>query len=108
MFKAWRTVKFCATRFQWPGGVAVPAPSAQKRAIRVCSGVRAPLVSRPRRLTSLKERVYSALDGVGGATFTNRSGLLMAQGVTEGHCGRRTVAKAGGVGAHQKAPVGAL
>ena len=41
-----------AISFQWPGGVAVPAPSAQKWAISVCSAVRERLPAAPRSLTS--------------------------------------------------------
>ena len=37
---------------QWPGGVTVPSPSAQKRAISVCSGVRSLPSVPPRAFTS--------------------------------------------------------
>ena len=35
-----------AILFQWPGGVSVPAPSAQNKAISVCSAVRVDPLSR--------------------------------------------------------------
>ena len=41
-----------AMRFQWPGGVSVPAPSAQNCAIRDCSGVREEPTAAPNALTS--------------------------------------------------------
>jgi hypothetical protein len=42
-----------AMTFQWPGRVTVPAPSAQKSAILVWSGVRVDLSSAPKAFTSL-------------------------------------------------------
>src|SRR6266568_4032754 len=43
----------CAILFQWPGGVSVPAPSAQNKAIWVCSSVRVEPTAAPSSLTSL-------------------------------------------------------
>ena len=42
----------CAMLFQWPGGVSVPAPSAQNKAISVWSSVRVEPTSAPSSLTS--------------------------------------------------------
>ncbi len=58
-------------RFQWPGGVTVPAPSAQNQAMIVCSGVRFELSARPSALTSLKSAVYSVLVSSGGGGGRN-------------------------------------
>src|SRR5437879_5733615 len=55
-----------AMLFQWPGGVSVPAPSAQKRAIWDWSAVRVELVLAPSSLTSLRSAVYFALVRAGG------------------------------------------
>jgi hypothetical protein len=43
----------CAMPFQWPGGVSGPAPSAQNKAISVCSSVRVEPTAAPSSLTSL-------------------------------------------------------
>ena len=48
-----RTASPCAIVFQCPGGVSVPAPSAQNRAIVSWSDVRADPRAAPRALTSL-------------------------------------------------------
>src|SRR6185436_19255843 len=42
----------CAMLFQWPGGVSVPAPSAQNKAISVWSAVRVEPTAAPSCLTS--------------------------------------------------------
>src|SRR5262245_9393600 len=42
-----------AIEFQWPGGVSVPAPSAQNNAICDCSAVRADPTAAPSAFTSL-------------------------------------------------------
>src|SRR5262245_26271663 len=61
----------CAIRFQWPGGVTVPGPSAQKYAISVCSGVRTVLLRAPSVLTSSKSCAYSGLSIFGGHAGRN-------------------------------------
>ena len=43
----------CAMTFQWPGGVTVPAPSAQNLAIAVCSSERDALETEPRSFVRL-------------------------------------------------------
>src|SRR5512132_735584 len=43
----------CAILFQCPGGVSVPAPSAQNKAISVSSSVRVDPTAAPSSLTSL-------------------------------------------------------
>ena len=65
---------------------------------RVCSAVRVVLVLRPRSLTSLKAAAYSALSSAGGAGGRNCAPLVIANGVTSGHCGPSAGKKAGGVG----------
>src|ERR1051325_6494990 len=47
--------------FQCPGGVTVPGPSAQNRAISDCSAVRAALSERPSSLVRLKSKAHWAL-----------------------------------------------
>src|SRR5262245_19770945 len=44
--------RICAMLFQCPGGVSVPAPSAQNKAICVCSSVRVDPTAAPSCLTS--------------------------------------------------------
>src|SRR5215210_825464 len=92
---------------QCPGGVSVPAPSAQKRAICVWSAVRFGLLTRPIRLTSRKAARYSAEFGDGGAGGRSSALLVIAHGVTYGQLGSRGGAKAGGVASHQPPPRGA-
>ncbi len=53
----WESEKPRAMRNQWPGRVAVPSPSAQKRAICVWSAVRVVLSTLPSDFTSLKAAV---------------------------------------------------
>ena len=93
-----------AMRFRWPGGVAVPAPLAQNRAMAVWSAVRVALVAEPSSLTSLKAAVYSALSSAGGAAGRNWSPLVMANGVTSGQCG----VQAGRVGGRRRPPLAGL
>src|SRR5437879_1198562 len=75
---------FWAVSFQWPGGVTVPAPSAQNRAICVWSGVRTVLLAAPKSLTSLNSAAYWPLVRVGGPDGRNCAPLVMANGVTLG------------------------
>src|SRR5881394_3735816 len=49
----WAAAIVCAILFQCPGGVSVPAPSAQNNAICVCSAVRVEPIAAPSSLTSL-------------------------------------------------------
>src|ERR1700751_4544841 len=87
-----------AITFQWPGGVTVPAPSAQKKTDAVCSAVRPLLSFEPNCLVKLKSRAEEALARAGGPGGRNWEPLVMLQGFTPGHCGRRAGANAGGVG----------
>src|SRR5438105_12486044 len=77
---------------------AVPSPSFQNLAICVCSAVRVVLSTRPRLLTSLKAAAYSALSSAGGGAGRNCDPLVIAKGVTWGHCGASAGKNAGGVG----------
>src|SRR5262245_35629766 len=88
----------CATMFQCPGGVAVPGPLIQNRAISVCSAVRVVLSMAPSSLTWLKAAVYSALVRAGGGGGRNCEPLFKANGSTSGQPGRTAEAKSGGVG----------
>src|SRR6266496_4851321 len=56
----------CAILFQWPGGVSVPAPSAQNKALSVCSSVRGEPTAAPSSLTSSKSAAYRSLSRDGG------------------------------------------
>lgn len=87
-----------AMPFQCPGGVAVPAPSAQKRAISVCSGVRTELFAFPRACTAATSATYSGepVDGGGGGRKAAAAG--MPKGVTAPQPGRSGGAKPEGVG----------
>ena len=90
--------------FQWPGGVTVPSPSAQNRAVCVSSAVRVDPVARPFSLTSLKAAAYASLPRAGGAAGRNWSGELRANGVTSAHCGSRASAYIGVVGCQAPGP----
>src|SRR5262245_2243848 len=94
-----------AIRFQYPGAKAVPVASFQNRAISACSAVRVVLSSRPRLWTSLKAAAYSVLSSAGGAAGPNCESLVIAKGVTSGHCGASAGRKAGGVGCQAPGPV---
>src|SRR5688572_26509465 len=94
----------CAITFQWPGGVTVPAPSAQNLAISVSSRVRVALVADPISFVWLYSSAHSWLSSAGGAGGRNWAGLSIANGVTPGHCGKSAAANAGAVGAQAPAP----
>src|SRR5438128_5436821 len=79
----------CAMLFQWPGGVSVPAPSAQKRAIWDWSAVRVELVLAPSSLTSLRSAVYFALVRAGGPGGRNSELVVMQKGLRKAHCGNK-------------------
>src|SRR5262249_46382022 len=70
----------------------------ESRAICVCSAVRVVPVALPRSLTSLKAAAYAAVSSAGGAPGRNCEPLVIAKGVTDGHCGASAGRKAGGVG----------
>src|SRR5438093_11946824 len=78
-----------AMLFQWPGGVSVPAPSAQKRAIWDWSAVRVELVFAPSSLTSLRSAVYFALVRAGGPGGRNSELVVMQKGRRKAHCGNK-------------------
>src|ERR1051325_492860 len=61
----------CAMLFQWPGGVSVPPPSAQNRAISDWSAVRVDPTAAPNALTSLTSAAYLALARAGGPDGRN-------------------------------------
>src|SRR5437867_13018592 len=92
-------------RFQWPGGVSVPAPSAQKRAMVDCSAVRVELVAAPSCLTSLKSAVYLALVRAGGPVGRNSELVIMQKGLRKAHCANKYGVKDGGVGTHAPGPL---
>src|SRR5215472_10532899 len=88
----------CAITFQWPGGVSVPAPSDQNRAISVWSGVRRELVLAPSVIVRLRSSAYWSLMRAGGAGGRNPGALGTPKGATAPQPGRSAGAKAGGVG----------
>src|SRR5438132_5218801 len=89
----------CAMLFQWPGGVSVPAPSAQKLAIVLCSSVRVEPTFAPSAFTSARSATHFTLSsGRGGPGGRNCELLVMAKGATNPHCGSKYAANAGGVG----------
>src|SRR5690242_2225739 len=67
--------------FQWPGGVAVPGPSIQNKAISVWSAVRNEFEIAPRFFVIRKSRVYCALVSEGGGGGLNCEPLSIAKGV---------------------------
>src|SRR5262249_14299622 len=71
-----------AMRFQWPGGVAVPSPSAQKGAMPVCSLVRFVQWVPPSSLTSAKAFANSSLVTAGGPVARNCEVLFRAKHAT--------------------------
>ena len=77
----------CAMLFQWPGGVPVPAPSAQKSAMRSCSGVREDPSAAPKAFTSAYSSAYWALSRAGGPAGRKWTLVGIANGVTNPHCG---------------------
>ena len=93
-----------AIRFQWPGGVSVPPPSAQNFAISVCSSVRVALVAEPISRTWLYSEAYRRLTKAGCAGGRNCEGVRIRNGSTKPHCGRRNGANAPGVGVHSPTP----
>src|SRR3989442_16004279 len=72
-----------------PRGVSVPAPSAQNRAIKLCSGVRVEPTCAPSAFTSSKSPTYFALPRAGGPGGRNEWLAGMANGVTKPHCGNK-------------------
>src|SRR5215472_16374819 len=88
----------CAITFQWPGGVAVPPPSPQNRAISVWSGVRRELVLAPMVIVRLRSEAYWSPIRAGGAGGRNPAVLGTPKGVTAPQPGSSAGAKAGGVG----------
>jgi hypothetical protein len=96
----WSRATCPAIWFQCPGGVTVPLPSDQKRAIWVWSAVRAVLVALPRVLTSLKASPQAGLVRAGGPAGRNCDGLVMANGCKVAHCGSRAAMYMGAVGCH--------
>src|SRR4030095_15104153 len=103
----WRATARAITS-QCPGGVTVPPPSAQNRAISVCSAVRVTLSARPNSFVKLKSLAHCALSKPGGGGGRNSEPLVMAKGITAGQFGKRAGANAGGVGAHMPAPLPAV
>src|SRR4030095_426132 len=95
----------CAILFQWPGGVSVPAPSAQNKAISVCSSVRVEPVVAPSSVTSLESVAYCALSREGGPGGRNWEPLLIPNGATNPHWGNKYGAEAGGVGNQTPGPL---
>src|SRR4030095_11384197 len=95
----------CAMLFQWPGGVSVPAPSAQNKAIWLCSSVRVEPTAAPSSLTSSQSSAYCGLSRDGGPGGRNCELLLIANGTTNPHCGSKYGRKAGGVGIHTPGPL---
>src|SRR5688572_10157352 len=91
--------------FQCPGGVSVPAPSAQKRAISVCSGDRVEPAAAPSARTSARSSRYSALSKGGGPDGRKVLPDGVANGMTNPQCGSRYAAKPGVVGCHTPNPV---
>jgi hypothetical protein len=89
-----------AISFQCPGGVYVPLPSAQKRAIWVCSEVRVVELSAPYSLTSLNAWVYSLLVRLGTPSGRNWEPEVRAKGVILPHCGNSAPSKLGKSGCH--------
>src|SRR5438093_13787054 len=83
----------CAILFQWPGGVSVPAPSAQNRAICVWSEVRVELVAAPSCLTSFMSAAYFALVRAGGPAGRNCALLFMQEGLRDPHSGHKQARK---------------
>src|SRR5437899_1747616 len=71
----------CAMLFQWPGGVSVPAPSAQKRAIWDWSAVRVEMVFAPSCFTSLTSAAYLSLVRAGGPGGRNSELVVMQKGL---------------------------
>src|SRR5262245_9070167 len=94
----------CAMRFQCPGGVSVPAPSAQNSAMSSCSAVRADPTAAPSNLTSFKSAAQRAESSAGGPCGRKKELVGMANGDTNPHCGNRYGASAGGVGCHTPGP----
>src|SRR5689334_14967941 len=95
----------CAIKFQCPGGVAVPAPSAQNSAICVCSAVRVVESASPSASTSWKAEVYAALSTAGGPAGRNIDPDGSTSGVTAGHCGNVGLElNPGGVGCQTPTP----
>src|SRR5262245_24894063 len=88
----------CAMRFQCPGGVTVPSPSAQKCAISVCSFVRVEFVAAPRARTSRSAAAYASESSFGGAGGRNAVRSVTAKPATFVQPGRSGSACAGGVG----------
>src|SRR5882724_4667057 len=95
----------CAMLFQCPGGVSVPVPSAQNKAISVWSSVRVELTSSPSSLTSLKSAAYCWLSRDGGPGGRNCELLVIANGTTNPHCGSKYGRNNGGVGTHTPGPL---
>src|ERR1044071_5900317 len=91
--------------FQCPGGVTVPGPSAQNRAISDCSAVRVALSERPSSDLRLKSKAHWALSSPGGGGGRNCEPLIIAKGVTCGQLGRSAGASAGGVGTQIPGPL---
>src|SRR5262245_36664501 len=84
--------------FQWPGGVAVPGPSAQNSAICVWSAVRDALSIAPSALTSSYAVVYAWSFNGGGPAGRNCAPLDMQNGRSAGHWGSSAGKFPGGVG----------
>ena len=87
-----------ASRLRWPGGVEVPAPLFQNRAMAVWFADRVVLLTEPIAFTSLNALAYSWLFIAGTLLGVNCDGLVIANGRRLAHCGSRAAAKPDGVG----------
>src|SRR5947208_14747856 len=68
----------CAILFQWPGGVSVPAPSAQNKGSRGWCSVRVEPTTSPSSLTPLDCAAYRSQPRDGGATVRYRELVIIA------------------------------